>query len=86
MDVVVLLEAFPEDVTAKDVNGDSSVHVAASAVDYELVKVWLVVLDGQTSSTRTTSSSAECLTILWSFGAPCVPSPIRGDYCLWGEG
>lgn len=86
MDVVVLLEAFPEDVTAKDVNGDSSVHVAASAVDYELVKVWLVVLDGHTSSTSTTSSSAECFTILWSFGAPRVPSPIRGDHCLWGEG
>eukprot|EP00903_Cladosiphon_okamuranus_P008596 g8244.t1 len=38
MDVVVLLEPFPDDVTAKDLNGDSSVHVAASAVDYELVK------------------------------------------------
>lgn len=39
MDVVALLEPFPEDVTAKDLRGNSSVHVAAAAVDYELVKV-----------------------------------------------
>ncbi|CAM9119202.1 unnamed protein product, partial [Ectocarpus sp. 8 AP-2014] len=38
MDVVALLEAFPEDVTAVDTKGNSSVHVASSAVDYELVK------------------------------------------------
>ncbi|CAM9491552.1 unnamed protein product, partial [Scytosiphon promiscuus] len=38
MDVVVLLEPFPEDVDAVDLDGNSSVHVAASAVDYELVK------------------------------------------------
>lgn len=39
MDVVALLEGFPEDVTAVDTKGNSSVHVASSAVDYELVKV-----------------------------------------------
>ncbi|CAN0006760.1 unnamed protein product [Ectocarpus sp. 6 AP-2014] len=38
MDVIALLEAFPEDVTAVDTKGNSSVHVASSAVDYELVK------------------------------------------------
>ncbi|CAM9114900.1 unnamed protein product [Pylaiella littoralis] len=38
MDVVVLLEPFPEDVEAKDLEGNTSVHVAASAVDYDLVK------------------------------------------------
>lgn len=42
MDVVALLEAFPEDVTAVDTKGNSSVHVASSAVDYELVKVWIM--------------------------------------------
>lgn len=47
MDVVVLLEAFPDDVAAKDLNGDSSVHVAASAVDYELVKVRCHLCRGQ---------------------------------------
>lgn len=40
MDMAVLLEPFPEDVTARDRTGDSCVHVAAAAVDYELVKVW----------------------------------------------
>ena len=44
MDVVVLLEAFPDDVAAKDLNGNSSVHVAASAADYELIKVLLLSL------------------------------------------
>lgn len=39
MDVVALLEPFPEDVTAKDLDGNTSVHVAVSAVDYDLVKV-----------------------------------------------
>lgn len=39
MDMVALLEPFPEDVTARDRDGNSSLHVAASAANYEMVKV-----------------------------------------------
>lgn len=39
MDMVVLLEAYPEDITAGDRYGNSCIHLAAFSADYDLVKV-----------------------------------------------